>query len=216
MALIALAVVCVVFLGGLLFLDVSPARLAATLGDLREDWWAPAAVTFVFVLLAFVGAPQLALIAATVAVFGAGEGAVLSWTATMISAGVGFYLGRAMGAAAVRDISPGPMKRVIDFAARNGFWTACLIRLAPAAPFVLVNMALGAVDMTSPRFFVGTGIGILPKIVLVAVAGVSVGGIFTQLNPAALAFFATAVAVWILGLIVLRGVANRKAPASEE
>ncbi|HVY03512.1 MAG TPA: hypothetical protein VG983_07635, partial [Caulobacterales bacterium] len=64
---------------GMVFLKLDQGALADVLRGLRHAWWAPGAVALMFIILAFFGAPQVALIAATVAVFGPEEGALLSW-----------------------------------------------------------------------------------------------------------------------------------------
>lgn len=189
---------------GVFFVDIDQGALAAALRGLRRAWWAPAAVTLVFTVLAFVGAPQIALIAATAAVFGPVEGVVLSWIATMISAAVGFYAGRAGGAATLRRLSSGLLARVTRAVARNGFLAAALIRLVPSGPFILVNMALGATGMRASWFFGGTGAGIVPKIALVAFAGHGVRQLFASESRDALLFLGGAALVWLAIVFVIR------------
>ncbi|MES1203468.1 MAG: TVP38/TMEM64 family protein, partial [Pseudomonadota bacterium] len=46
---------------GVFFVDFDQGALAQWLGAIRRAWWAPGAVTALFVVLAFVGAPQIAL-----------------------------------------------------------------------------------------------------------------------------------------------------------
>src|SRR5690349_15192895 len=66
--------------------------LAAAQGPLAL----PVAVA-AFAALAFIGVPQIVLIAAAVVAFGPVPGAVYSWIGTMVSALIGFYLGRVAG-----------------------------------------------------------------------------------------------------------------------
>lgn len=174
---------------GLAALDLGPPDVAKVLALLRGAWWAPPAVAALFVGLAFVGAPQVVLIAATVAVFGALEGAVLSWAATLISAWVGFAFGRWTGAEALQRRGGGVARRALAFLQRHGAASAFLVRLVPTGPFVLVNMALGASGLRLRDFLGGTAAGVLPKITLIA----GVGHGF-----AALASGRTALAVWLL------------------
>jgi uncharacterized membrane protein YdjX (TVP38/TMEM64 family) len=188
---------------GMTFLDVNEGGVAAFLRSARGAWWAPAAVTAVFVVLAFIGAPQIALIAGTVAVFGAGEGMVLSWLATMISALVGFGFGRAAGAKGLEKLG-GVGERASSFMGKNGFLASLIIRLVPSAPFVVINMALGAAKVPWTQFIGGTGLGILPKILLIAFAGHGFDAFGRRENLSALAFFAAALLVWLLIAFVVR------------
>ncbi len=188
---------------GMTFLDVNEGGVAEFLRSARGAWWAPAAVTGVFVVLAFIGAPQIALIAGTVAVFGPGEGMVLSWLATMISALVGFAFGRAAGAKGLEKLG-GVGERATSFMGKNGFLASLIIRLVPSAPFVVINMALGAAKVPWTQFIGGTGLGILPKILLIAFAGHGFDAVGRRENLSALAFFAAALLVWLLIAFVVR------------
>lgn len=193
-----------VLAGGMLFLDVDQGGVADFLRSLRDMWWSPLAVTATFTLLAFVGAPQVVLIAATVAVFGPAEGMVLSWIATMISACVGYLIGRIGGAGALMRLLGGRGTRVLRFIGDNGFLASLIIRLVPSGPFIIVNMALGAARVASLPFAGGTGIGIWPKIALVAFGAHGLGQVLQGEGLAALGFFAAAAGVWALIAFVVR------------
>jgi uncharacterized membrane protein YdjX (TVP38/TMEM64 family) len=71
------------------------------------------------------------------------------------------------------------------------------VRLAPFAPFILVNMAAGVAPVAWIDFALGTALGIIPKIVVVAFAGHSLTSIFHG-GAASLAWLALAVAVWLI------------------
>ena len=79
--------------------DVASAR--AWLAAAPGPWALPAAVA-AFAVLAFLGAPQFVLIAAAVVAFGPILGSIYSWVGTLVSALVGFWLGRAFGAQAFK------------------------------------------------------------------------------------------------------------------
>lgn len=185
------------------YLDVNQSGVADFLRSARGAWWAPGAVTAVFVVLAFIGAPQIALIAGTIAVFGAGEGMILSWLATMISALVGFAIGRIVGAKGLEKLG-NIGERAAGFMGRNGFLASLIIRQVPSGPFVVVNMALGAAKVPWTHFIGGTGIGILPKILLIAFAGHGFGAFERRENLSALAFFVVALLAWLLIAFVVR------------
>ena len=133
----------------------------------------PAAVAM-FAALAFLGVPQFVLIAAAVAVFGPTQGAAYSWIGTLASALVGFALGRQFAARLLRDWESPSLARFMALLARNGLMASLLVRLAPLAPFVLVNVAAGASAIRLRDFAIGTAIGIAPKILFTAFAGLTV------------------------------------------
>jgi uncharacterized membrane protein YdjX (TVP38/TMEM64 family) len=193
-----------VLAAGMLFIDLDQSGIADFLRSLRDVWWAPVVVTATFVVLAFVGAPQVVLIAATVAVFGAAEGMVLSGVATMVSGTVGYVLGRVGGATALSKLLGGRGGRALGFIGKNGFLASLIIRLVPSGPFIICNMALGAAKVGSMSFLGGTGIGILPKIALVAFGAHGIGAVLKGENQGAILFFVAAGLIWALIALVVR------------
>lgn len=188
----------------MLALEVEVSALGALLSNWRARWWAPAAVVLVFTALAFLGAPQVVLISATALAFGPIWGAALSWCATMISACVGYGLGRWAGAEQMARWSNSAITaRIAGFVARRGVLSAFLVRLVPTGPFVLVNAALGASGMAFWRFGLGTALGIAPKIALIASLGGALGWWMAGSNP----WGAWLLGVAALGTVVVLGLA---------
>ncbi|HEX8232747.1 MAG TPA: TVP38/TMEM64 family protein [Caulobacteraceae bacterium] len=126
-----------------------------------------------FAALAFLGVPQVALIAAAVLTFGPTLGFAYSWIGTMVSACIGFALGRAFGPRLLRDFAGPAVQRFMALIGRNGLLASLVVRLVPAAPFVAINMAAGIAPMRFRDFLIGTAIGIVPKILLMVAAGKS-------------------------------------------
>jgi uncharacterized membrane protein YdjX (TVP38/TMEM64 family) len=155
-----------------------PATARQWLAAAQGPWALPAAVAC-FAVLAFLGVPQFVLIAAAVAAFGPWRGLAYSWVGTMISALIGFWLGRSWGARLLPPQGEGAVGRFMALVARNGFLASLVIRLVPFAPFVVVNMAAGVTTIGLADFTAGTAIGILPKILLTALAGGSVARAFS-------------------------------------
>ena len=164
----------VVFVFGAQAFGIDSERtLEGWLGAARGPWSLPVAVA-AFAALAFIGTPQIVLIAAAVVAFGPELGSAYSWIGTMVSSLVGFYLGRAAGARALERVSGEGVQRFMRLVGQNGFLASLIVRLVPSAPFIVVNMAAGVTPMRLSHFVAGTGIGIVPKIVLTAFAGASV------------------------------------------
>jgi uncharacterized membrane protein YdjX (TVP38/TMEM64 family) len=124
-----------------------------------------------FAVLAFLGVPQVALIAAAVLTFGPTLGFVYSWVGTMVSACIGFGLGRTFGPRLLRDFAGTGVQRFMALIGKNGFLASLVVRLVPAAPFVAINMAGGIAPMRFRDFAAGTALGIVPKILLMVAAG---------------------------------------------
>ena len=177
----ALAVSFVLFGGvGLVFLFGAQvlgfngeATVQAWLGAASGPWALPVAVA-AFAILAFIGVPQFVLIAAAVVAFGTWAGLVYSWIGTMVSALIGFYVGRLAGARTLKSLSGDSMSRFMEMVGANGFLASLVVRLVPSAPFIVVNMAAGVTPMRVAAFAAGTALGIIPKIALTAFAGASI------------------------------------------
>lgn len=177
----ALAVSFLLF-GGVGLVFVFGAQVLGFSGEATVEHWMGAAsgplalpvAVGAFALLAFVGVPQFMLIAAAVVAFGGWAGFAYSWVGTMVSALVGFYLGRAAGAKALARFSGDGVKRFMDHVGKNGFLASLIVRLVPSAPFIVVNMAAGVTPMRTLDFAAGTALGIVPKIALTAFAGNSI------------------------------------------
>lgn len=188
----------VVFLFGAPLLGLEGGGTArAALRAARGPWGLPLSI-LVFAGLAFLGAPQIVLIGAAVLAFGPWRGLAYSWVGTLVSALVGFALGRRFGAALLREVSGPTLARISALIGQNGFLASFLVRLAPFAPFIVVNMAAGMTPMSMWAFAAGTALGILPKIALVAFAGRSLAQIWHG-AAAPLAWLALAGAVWLAG-----------------
>ncbi len=172
----------------------------------------PLAAVAGFCLLAFLGVPQILLIAAAVVVFGPWAGSAASWAGTMASSLIGFALGRRFGARVLRDYAGRGVNAFIDMVGRHGFWASLVVRLVPSAPFIVVNMAAGATPMSWTGYALGTGIGVTPKIALTAFAGQAVMRGMNGGGAGHWVSLALAAAVWLgSGLLARAWIRRREA-----
>lgn len=173
----------------------------------RSSNWALPLTILTFILAAFFAAPQWALIAGVVVVFGPVNGGIYAWIATMCSASLDFWLGKMMGADRLQKIGGALIERIVGIVRRNGFVTSFAVRLVPTGPFVLVNMAAGVSRMKFPSFLAGTALGIIPKIMVVVLIG---QGILSERDRQIyMAGFMVAALLLILIMIFARRRLNR-------
>ncbi len=205
---------------GVVFLFAAPllglngeAAVEQWLGAAHGVWALPVAVS-AFAVLAFVGVPQFVLIAAAVVAFGPWTGLLYSWIGTLFSSSIGFWLGRAFGARLIRDVASEGLARFMKLIGRNGFMASLIVRLVPAAPFIVVNMAAGVAPMKFRHFVAGTAIGIIPKIALTAFAGNSVVQLIKGGGVQHVVLVALAGVIWIGGAWVARGWLRRREDAA--
>lgn len=206
----------VVFLFGAPLLGMNgEAAVEQWLGAAHGVWALPVAVS-AFAVLAFVGVPQIVLIAAAVVAFGPWWGMAYSWIGTMASSSIGFWLGRWVGGRLIKDVASEGVARFMKLIGRNGFMASLIVRLVPAAPFIVVNMAAGVAPMRFRDFLGGTGIGIVPKIALTAFAGNSLLQLFNTIGEGGgdstkhVVLLALAAIIWVGGAWVARGWLRRR------
>jgi uncharacterized membrane protein YdjX (TVP38/TMEM64 family) len=190
------------------------AKLEAWLQGYAGSPWAFAATLVLFVVSAFIGVPQFILIAACVVAFGPSLGFVYSWAATIVSAGVTYWLGRGPTARLLDRVGGRTLDRLKRFVGRNAFYASFMIRNVPSAPFIVVNMAFGATRANFWLFLAGCGLGVLPKTALVSffggavVSAVSGDGVWTSLILAGVAI------VWLGLMLAVREWVKRRERAA--
>lgn len=151
-------------------------EISRFLVEARNSHLALAGVVVLYCLLASVGFPQVVLFFVTMAVFGAMSGGAYAWIGTMVSASLTYFLGRFLGGGWVRRWGGARVQQSMEFLGRHGVVASGLIRVVPSAPFIVVNAAAGAARIPLWKYWLGTGIGIIPKIALVAaIAAVAPG-----------------------------------------
>ena len=185
-----------VFGAGLLGIN-GESQVALWLKEAASGPWGLPVAVGAFAVLAFLGVPQIVLIAATVVAFGAEVGALYSWIGTLVSSLVGFWLGRWFGGRLLRDVGGEGLSRFMRLIGENGFLASLIVRQVPMAPFIVVNMAAGVTPMRHRDFAAGTAIGIVPKIVLTAFAGSSALAVFKGGGLKHYAVLAAIAALWI-------------------
>jgi uncharacterized membrane protein YdjX (TVP38/TMEM64 family) len=214
------ALVAAVFVVGRFVLDIEPNSVRTWFASASSEWYALPATILLFTVLAFVGAPQFALIGAAVFAFGPVLGFMYSWIATVVSATVNFWIGRFLGADTVRRYGGKTVNRISAYVGRKGFWASLIVRIVPSAPFIVVNMAAGVSRMGYLPFAAGLGVGIIPKTAIIAFFGGSLMGLFAGGGWEAGLALAAAAAAWIGFMLfarkLLRSDTGPAAPDTDE
>ncbi len=198
----------VLFIGGRAMGLGDPAAVNRWLAAAHGPWALPVAIS-AFAGLAFLGAPQVILIGAVVLAFGPVAGAAYSWIGTMVSALIGFVIGRAARRTSGTQLAASGLDRFMALVGRNGFMASLIVRLVPFAPFIIVNVTAGLARVRLLDFAAGTAIGIVPKIALIAVAG---GSALTMLRggPLHVAIIAAVFALWLVSAVIARFWAEKR------
>lgn len=176
---------------------VDLATLQGAMEEVSNSPWALPALIALFVIGAFVGVPQFALVALAVAAFGPWLGALFAWIANMVSGAATFYAGRLAGEKAFRRYAGETANKLSGFVGRNAMMTSAIVRNVPAGPALIVNMAFGVSHAKFLHYWAGMAIGIVPKIALIAFAGQSLFAAFRGNPLTAIAAAGAAIGVYV-------------------
>lgn len=182
--ILSLVIVGTFILGRFVF-DIDLSVYEDKLQSLRGSVWGLPVVIGIFTIASFFGLPQWALITVSVVAFGPTIGAVYSWIATLVSAMLNFWLADLLGRERLSRLTGPRLGNVLDRIKRNGLLWSFVVRLVPTGPFILVNMAAGVSSITTRSFFIGTALGIIPKILVVALLA---KGVFAGLDGRMMSF----------------------------
>ena len=126
---------------------------------------APYLIVGAYLLGALVFFPVTLLSLVTVFTFGPAVGGVYSLIGWLLSAVLGYAIGRGLGQEFLWDIAGPRLRRLELEARRHGFVAVLIMRLLPIAPFMLVNLFIGASHIRFRDFFLGSLVGRVPGLV---------------------------------------------------
>ena len=149
-------------------------HLDTQLQGLRDSPWGLPATILIFIVTAFIAAPQFVLMGATIVAFGPWLGGAYAMAGQMVTAWLHFYMGRWGGRDLVERYGGNTVNRLSSFIGRNVFLASTIVRSVPTAPAIVVNMAFGASKAGFWPFIIGCFFGSIPKTLIVALLGQSV------------------------------------------
>lgn len=185
----------------------SAEEAAAWLRPHRDAWYAIPVSLLAFVVLGCLFVPVLGMSAVAGVVFGPWLGSACALVGSLLCAAVGFALGRWKRDAVVRRFGE-RMRRFDRNLGRNGVVAVYLVRKIPA-PFLIVNMMIGASRVRFVDFMIGTLLGMGVLVVILATAGAQLGDGF---QPWSLAAMLVSLSI---ALIVNHVVKRRRDPEGE-
>lgn len=161
--LAAVGLACLV-IGSLFLNDVQ--SILTWLDGQGQRPWAPVIAVLIFVVGSYVLVPQWVLIGAAMTTFGFFGGLWISWIGTMIAVMTHLALARPFGARIRAKYTGAGLRRLMAMFSENSLKSGFIVRLIPTGPALLVNSAAGLSGVSRSRFLIGTGLGIIPKILL--------------------------------------------------
>lgn len=190
--------------------------VAAWFADLRNGPWALPATILIFVVTAYIAAPQFMLIAACVVAFGPWHGFWYSMAGTVVSGVTMFYTGRWAGASFLRRYGGSTVNRMSRFIGRNDFLASLIVRNVPTAPAIVVNMAFGASHANFWRYLAGLTLGSIPKTAIVALLGQSMKSAMAGAIEIAAGVVVAVVLIWVAVTLIARKAVRGDRPDGDE
>ena len=125
-------------------------------------WWAPLLLVIAYTPASIVMFPRPLLTMAAVVVFGPWEGFIYAMTGVLLAGTAGYAIGRLVHRDTVRRVAGPRLHRLTGVLKRRGILGVTLVRLVPIAPYLVVNIVMGATRIRLHHFVLGTFFGMLP------------------------------------------------------
>ena len=157
------------------------------------------------VLGSFLFLPMLALFAANDVVFGPLWGSAFSFIGIFVAGSIHFALGRVLHQQIVNKIRAPIIVVLRRKFSKAGPWPIAILRILPVAPFVIINMAAGALKIRLIDFTAGNLMGSAVPIIAIAIFDYQVGQIAKTPNLKSFIL-----SVLIIGTVILLIARARK------
>ena len=163
----------------------------------QRSHFAPLLAIAAFVLGGLVVFPVLVLIAATAAALGPWLGFVSAATGVLLSAAILFGIGRVLGHVRLQRLLGRRSARIQSRIIGKGVVAVAMIRMVPIAPFSIVNVVAGASKLSLRDFMLGTALGMLPGIAVMAALGAQIADLARNASLWNAVLLALAILGWI-------------------
>jgi len=192
-----------------------PDRVVGWMRALADSPWSAPLVIGAYVVGGLVAFPLTLLIAATALVFDPLVAIALSLSGSLASALTLYGLGRAVIRDTVTHAFAGAVEKLRGLLSHSGIVAVATIRMVPVAPFTLVNLAAGAIDVRLRDYTFGTLLGLLPGTLALTAFGRQLREIIERPTLANVGLLVAAIAAWIAISLLLQRWASRRNRRSE-
>lgn len=135
---------------------------------LKEEPLTPLLVLAAFVIGGCASVPVTLMVIGSLVIFGPWWGGVYALLGTQLSALSLFFLGRILGKDMVDRFAGGLVNRLNHRLSNSGLIAVIGLRLAPVAPFSVINLIAGVSRIRWRDYQLGTLVGMLPAIIALA------------------------------------------------
>jgi uncharacterized membrane protein YdjX (TVP38/TMEM64 family) len=193
---------------------LTPSRIAEQLERVETSDWAPLYFLAAFIVGGLVMFPVTVLSAATAITFAPYKAAPISFTGILLSAALLHWLGARFLQRPARKMLGRTIVKIDDALKDRSILTIATLRMMPLAPFTLVNLAAGAMNVKFSDYMLGTALGLAPGLTMMCIFGRQVRSFWNHPSVTkALVGVAIAI-VWIgISMMLQRWMSRRSGDA---
>lgn len=159
---------------------VDAARIESWIVAITQTPWAPVVVLLLYVGLGLIVFPITVLIAGTGLVFGPALGFFYAMSGSLLSAVASYGIGHILGGDLIRRYAGNRVNRLSRRMGRHGILTVIVLRVAPVAPFTVINLLAGASHLRAMDFLIGTVLGMAPGVALMTIFGTQIAEVLSS------------------------------------
>lgn len=137
-------------------------RTMAWARSIRDNTWSELAVVAIYTPAAFLMFPRPLITLFSVIAFGPWRGFVVSIVGIIGSALATYLVGRSLPERTVHRIAGRRLERTTRSIQKRGLMSVFAVSVAPVAPFPVVGMVAGALQIKLWQYLLGTLLGMLP------------------------------------------------------
>ncbi|MEA1049873.1 VTT domain-containing protein [Lamprobacter modestohalophilus] len=147
---------------------LEPQRLAEAARALTHSLWGVPVALSLFVIASVAAVPVTLLILVTTLVFDPLPGALIALGGSALAAVAGYQIGHFTGAGAAEKRLGGRLNDLRQRLATRGIFTVMVLRIVPVAPFAVLNLIAGAIQVRFRDYLIGTLVGMAPAVIAMA------------------------------------------------
>lgn len=150
---------------------------------IKNSSLAPLAVIGVYVVSGILFAPVSVIIGIVALVFSPLESFAYSMLGSLASGVVTFAIGRSLGREKIQAMAGKRLNSISKRLSKRGLLTVTALRLAPVAPYTLVNLVMAASHVKLSHFLLGTALGMFPGILAISILGEAITDLVFSMDP---------------------------------
>ena len=172
-------------------------------GDFSRIAWAPLLVILAYTPASYAMFPRWLITMVAVIAFGPWKGFVYGLCGMLVAAVASFLPGRLVRRDTVRRLAGPRLNRLSAALYHRGALAVAIVRLLPIAPFVVVNLVMGAMRIRLRDFLAGSLVGLMPGMLAATVLSEQVSRLIAE--PTEINVWLIAIAAALLVTLVYVG-----------